>query len=191
MNKYDLELLWTKPGIVSQNPVRKIIQSPGKFHTGKATACNHKCKERRAHGRIGLKSGAFEHLDDVIADPDGIQESLEIECELLNILHAKVVRYGTKSKHQMVIGNFSPRRRSIGSRITTQNYQAVLQIHLRYNPSNELCTPQGASQRRADMAGFQAATSYFRKHGRKQKCVRFVDECEADGSVSVEFLFEQ
>ena len=40
---------------------------------------------------VGLTVSAFEHLDDVIADSDGIQETLEVKCKLLNVHHAQVI----------------------------------------------------------------------------------------------------
>src|ERR1700722_11697422 len=132
--------MWMKPGIIRQNAVRKIVQSAGKFYACETTASNDKGKKRRAKSGVGLQISTLEHLDDVIPDADGIEKTIKIECELLDVRHSQVVGNRAKSKDQLVVGNFSPSRCSIRTCIVTQNYQTLFEIHSLYNTSNELGT---------------------------------------------------
>ena len=81
-----------KPRIIRQNAVREIVQSASKLHACKAASGNDKGKERRAPRGIGFQVGAFEHLNDMIAETDRVEQAFKVECELLKVRHAKIVR---------------------------------------------------------------------------------------------------
>src|SRR5277367_6245288 len=109
MNQHHTQVLSMQVGIIGQNPMRKVVQSPREFDAREASARDYKGEQTLSTDEIGLAVGAFKHLDDVIADSDRVQETLEVERELLDIRHTQIIRNGAKSQDQLVVRNFTPR----------------------------------------------------------------------------------
>src|SRR5260370_30052983 len=131
-------------------------------------------------GRIGLAVGPFEHLNDVVANPDGVKQRLEAEGEPLNVRHSQVIRNRAERQDQMVVQDFSWRPSAGMSRAIAQNHPALLEVNLRGLSANELRPMQTAAQRSADVAGFEAAPGHFSEHGSKKKRVRIAARGDRD-----------
>jgi hypothetical protein len=91
MNQHHAQLIRKNVWIVGQNPMCKVIQSAGELNAGKATASDHKSQKRGSKSRIGLKIGAFKHLNYMISDANGVEETLEVVGMFLKARHTQVI----------------------------------------------------------------------------------------------------
>src|SRR6516225_8585803 len=91
--------------IIGEDPASKIVQRSREFDACKSSSGDYESQNRLTLGGIRLPIRPLEHLDHVIANADGIQQSLEVEREFLQVGHAEVVGHGAKSENQVVIGN--------------------------------------------------------------------------------------
>src|SRR5579872_1993068 len=184
MHENDAEVGGREPRVIGEDAVREIVECTGEFDSSEASAGDDESEERATAGRIGFAVGLFEHLDDVIADANRVDEAFEIEGIFFEVGHAEIIRDGTEREDEMVVENFVSfagiglrRVRAIHiDRIFGENNATALEIDAGNAGASELRTVEGTAQRRTDMAGLEVRAGNFSEHGRKKNGVRFADE---------------
>src|SRR5215469_898438 len=105
MNQDDVQFVWAQVRIVRENSASEVIQRPSQLDSSKSTASNHEAEKGCPFRCIGLAIGTLEHLDNPIADPNGIEKAFEVKGLLLNVGQSHIIRDRAECQYQMVVGN--------------------------------------------------------------------------------------
>lgn len=79
VNKNSPEFGCVEVRVIREDSVSEVVDGRGKFNAGKATSRDDKGHQRLAGGGIGFAAGALEHLDDTIANSNGVQQRFEVQ----------------------------------------------------------------------------------------------------------------
>src|SRR5215471_372401 len=162
--------------IICENPASKIVQRSREFDACKPSSRDYESQNRLTQGGIRLPIRPLEHLDHVIANADGVQQSLEAERESFQIGHAEVVRHGAKRENKVVIGNLLATVFTRTSRIWRQAYAVRRKIYSGDPCTDEPGAVQAAAQGRGDVAGLKAAARDLGKHRSEEERVCVADQ---------------
>src|SRR5258706_14816681 len=163
MYKSDIDIVWPEVRIVGENAAAKIVESAGKLHAGKAASGDHERQQLAPQRFVRLAVSALEHVDDVIANADRIQQAFEIEGALANILITKIVRDGAEREHKVII--WKPG--GIPGIVKIDQHLTTFKIDSGDPCADDIGAVKTRAKRAANMRWFDAATGNFGQHGRK------------------------
>ena len=176
------------PGVVRANPPGKIVQGTRELDSCETAAGHDKSDQGTADPGVFLAVGALEHFDHVVANPDRIQERLEVKGVSLDVRRPEIVGNRAGGQNQMVKGKLS-RRTGAHARRSHRDH-SPREVDGLGAPSHELGPLEGRPQGRTDMARLKAASGDFRQHRREKEGIVLAHEGDGHRSVRSQQLLE-
>ena len=162
VNQNNLQILGSDIGVIRQNAARKIVESARQLDARESAARDDERELLTPQLGIRFAVRLLEHVDHLIANANGVQQRLKIERKFLDVLQAKIIRNSAQREDHLVV-NQTPDAATFHGYL----YAPAIEIHLAHASSNYLCAAQAGPQRRADVAGLQAASGYLGQHRRE------------------------
>src|SRR6516165_3122322 len=113
----------------------------------------------------------------MVANLDGVKQSLEVERKFFEVGHPQVVRDSAKSKNEVVIANI------LASVFFTGTWPSLCQTHTMLSKidfrdpcADELSAVQAAPKGRADVAGLEATARNLGEHRSEKQSIGGADQ---------------
>jgi hypothetical protein len=168
MDQHDLHVLRWNSGVIREHPAREVVQTTGHLGAGEAAPGDHTGQHGPPFGLVGLRTGAFEHVDDVIAQPSRVGERLEVECLVLDVSESQIVGDRPQRQDEMVEWHLRRHQRVL---VRCQPHTPSRKVDVCNRTADDLGAPQAGAQRTADVRRLEAARGDFGQHWREQECV--------------------